>query len=105
MSLCDSTLGFFPRVEKILLIAFRAGNSAGADFHEFQAERLRKLAHRQNGLLPQSFTLHNSSGADLLARQFELRLDEDYEDSAGFCKLQYRLESLLHGDKRHVDRN
>jgi len=67
--------GLFSRAEKILLIAFDAANLAGADFEKFETERLHVFAHASNRFFPQPFALTNPAGANLLAPQFELRLD------------------------------
>src|SRR5215831_6071983 len=69
--------GFFSRVQEILLVALRARHAAGTNLKKLQSERVQAFAYRQYSPFLKSFALNDAAGTDFVARQFELRLDED----------------------------
>ena len=74
-------LGILPQgfagVQKILLIAFGTGKMTGASVEKFKAEPSGGVAYGGDGFLMQGSIGDDTAGTHVLARQFELRLDED----------------------------
>src|SRR5713101_6364955 len=79
-SACASAIllqGLFACVEKILLVAFGSKEATRPDSEVIQSNGFNAFANGQDGLIVQLFVFHDSAGANLLAAQFELRLDEN----------------------------
>src|SRR6266481_3433839 len=94
----------FSRVQKILLIAFGAGDSAGACAKNFEAKLRRCFADGGDGFVMQCGARYDASGAHILARQFKLRLYEDQEIGARFGDGQRARQNFADGNERHVER-
>ena len=61
-------------MQKILLIAFGAGKVAGANAEWVKRKMCGCFAHGGDGLFVEGWIGDDAAGADVFARQFELRL-------------------------------
>jgi len=62
-------------VKKILLIAFGSKGGDSADSEVIQAKRIQRIRERSRWPYRELFVFHDSAGVNLLAAQFELRLE------------------------------
>ena len=78
----------FARVEKIFLIAFGAGEMAGADGQELELSDFAKAARTLcDGFFVERRVGDDAAFGDVGAGEFELRFYEDQEIGAGFQEL------------------
>jgi len=90
-------------VEKILLIAFGSKEATRPDSEVIQANGFNAFANGQDGLIVQLFVFHDSAGVNLLAAQFELRLDKDEKAGAGLCHGYCGRDYLPDRDERNIN--
>src|SRR5882672_1347620 len=102
MSVSDSTLADFPGVEKKLLVAFGAGQTARQHTQAFESVCLGLPFHRGDGFFVQRRIFYDTPGADVFAAQFELWLDQDKKYRARFCGAYRGSKNLRHGNKRNI---
>src|SRR5713101_6403997 len=93
----------FSRVQKILLIAFGAGDAAGAGAKNLQSELYGCSADGGDGFVMQCRAGDDASGADIFARQLELRLYQDKEIGAGFGSGQRGGQNFADGNERYIE--
>jgi CTP synthase (UTP-ammonia lyase) len=67
----------FAGVQKILLVSFGSRKLAVADAEKFKRELGGSFADGVDGFLVQGGVGDNATSTDILAAQFELRLDQD----------------------------
>ena len=90
-------------MEKILLIAFGPQEMTWADSEVFQTNGCNAFANGQDRLIVELLVSNDSAGANFLAAQFELRLDEDEKVGAGFCRRQCGRDYFPDGDERNIN--
>jgi hypothetical protein len=92
----------FARVEKILLIAFRAGETAGADGEDGELKVFSGGADFGDRFFVEGGVGDDAAFCDVGAGEFELRFYEDQEIRAGFEECGGRLKDFCRGDEGDV---
>ncbi len=90
-------------MEKILLIAFGPQEAARADSDAMQANGFNAFANSPDRLIVELLVFHDSARPNVLAAQFELRLDEDEKCGAGFCHRNCGRDYLPDRNERNID--
>src|SRR5260370_1693280 len=73
------------------------------DSEVIQANGFNAVANGQDRLFVQLFVFYNSAGANLLAAQFKLRLDENEKSSAGLCHRNCGCDYLANRYERNIN--
>ena len=93
----------FARVEKILLIAFGAGQPAGTNGEDFEPRLKSRGSDFLDGFFMQRRIADDAAGADVFPWQLELRFDEDEQVRAGFRNDRCRQQNLAGGNERNIN--
>ncbi len=91
-----------PGVQEKFLIAFGAGQFAGARVADGKSGCDRSFAHALDRFLVQRGVAHDAARADILAVEFKLRLDQDQIFRGGSGRGHHGGEHLGRGDKRNI---
>jgi hypothetical protein len=89
-------------VEKILLIAFCAGQTTWQDVYASQAGGFGASSNAGDGFFVQANVIHNSTWADILAAELELGFDENKKIRAWLGACRGGAKYFANGDERNV---